>query len=260
MKKILAASIVLISLCGIGCQSQSKGTDASQAADTTGQATTGTTAATDQIASATAVPANLQNDAYHYRGLNRRDSTTFAVSTLAPGATQPKEDSGGEVVKFLGMQDGKAKFSIERTGAMESLFGSDEVLLDDQGVTIQTSDSGDLNGHPIDLISKLTPGATWKTDYSVNLKKSAQLPDGGVSADHSVFKVVGPQKVKTKAGTFDAILVESLGNDTLNNQKLVLKTQSWYAKDRGAVKIVVTTSSSGRSETITIEAAPGDSK
>ena len=250
MKTTLAAWIVCLGIAVVGCQHSNPAT-----AEANGESTT-----KDQAAAAPAIPSNLQNDAYHYLGLNRTEPMTYVVSTLAPGAKDPAVDSGGEVVKFHGMENGKAKFSIDRTGALESLLGSDTILLDDKGATIASSDSGTVDGNPIDLPATIKAGDSWKTDYSVKLNKSNQLPNGGTSEDHSTFKVVGQQQVKTKLGTFDAMLVESEGNDTLNDQHLTLKTQSWYVKDRGPVKILVTTIAGGQTTTLTIEAAPGDPK
>jgi len=224
--------------------------------------TTTATTATQETAPATpaapAVPANLQNDAYHYYGLSRTTPATYVV-TIDKGSP----DTGSETVKFKGMDGGRAKFDIERTGALEQL-GSEQVALDDKGVTVMSTTPGTLEGNPLDMPAKLTPGATWKTDYKVTIAATPAAGQTGakptVTEDHSTFKVVGPQKVTTKAGTFDAILIESDGNDSLNDQNFNLKTQSWYVKDRGPVKILVTTLMGTKATTLTIEAVPGDSK
>lgn len=245
MKKALAALVVVFTLVGIGCQGESTDNNLGTVSKASG---------TPDSKPSTEVPVGLQNDAYHYYGLNRKATSNFTLTI-----DKQAEQSGSETVTFKGMDGNKAKFSIDRSGALEQM-GSEQIILDDKGITVDSTSPGILEGHPLDMPASLTTGATWKTDYKVKLPGQGLGGKDGFSEDHSTFKVVGPQQIKTKAGTFDAILVESEGNDTLNDQKFSLKTQSWYVKDRGAVKIVVSTFAAGRSTTLTIEAAPGDSK
>ena len=202
------------------------------------------------------IPQELQHDGYRYDGLSKTEPTNYLVtiSNSAGGAQEPV--TGAQSVSFEGMEAGKAKFVIRRTGALESM-GSEHVAVDPSGVIIVSTSPGTLDGNPIEMPAKLAPGSTWKTDYKVTLPKSAQLPAGGTSEDHSTFKVVGTEKVTTKAGTFDALLVESNGNDVLNGQPVSLHTKTWYVKDRGPVKIVLETKQpNNQSGTMTIEAAP----
>lgn len=201
------------------------------------------------------LPANLQHDGYRYDGLSRTDPSNFLVTiTNAAGAQEPL--TGAQSVSFEGMDGGNAKFVIRRTGALESM-GSEHVQVDPKGVTIVSTSPGQLDGTPIEMPANVSVGSTWKTDYKVTLPKSAQLPNGGTSEDHSTFKVVSNEKVTTKAGTFDALLVESNGNDILNGQPVTLHTKTWYVKDRGPVKIVLETKQpNNQTGTMTIEAAP----
>jgi hypothetical protein len=240
MKKALAVSIVLTALVAIGCQP----TDTKTSAD--GAAVSGSFK--KPPAPEAQVPVNLQNDAYHYYGLNRSEPSNFTLS-IDKGVPQ----AGTETVTFKGVVDGKAKFDITRTGALEQM-GSEHVSLAENGITVESTTPGKLEGNPMAMPSPLTAGATWKTDYKVTLED----PTTRVTEDHSTFKVVGPQQVTTKAGIFDAMLVQSEGDDKLDNKAFRLKTQTWYVKDRGPVKIVVTTTVDGKSTQLVIEAAPGD--
>ncbi len=241
-----ATAIMVAAFCATACQ---KPTDTANTEPT--KPTPGQSQSAAQTSTMPPVPAELQNDAYHYYGLSRKAPATYLV-TIDKGSPQ----TGTETVTYKGMEGGKAKFSIERTGALEQL-GSEDVALDDKGVTILATNPGKLEGNPIDMPAKLTPGTSWKTDYKVTLDQNGSTT---VTEDHSTFKVVGTQKVTTKEGTFDAILVESEGKDSLNSQSFDLKTQSWYVKDRGPVKITVTTTMAGKSTSLLIEAVPGDPK
>ena len=262
MKLGWATSIVFAALIVAGCQQQAK--DATDRSATIVKGTTGGTTgaeatAGDQDSRSTTsgddvkeappqIPANLQNDAFHYYSLSRTEPANYQV-TIADRAP----DTGTETVKFIGMENGKAKFDIDRTGALEQM-GSEHVTLDDKGVTIKSTSPGTLQTPFIDMPSSLKPGSHWTTDYTVKL-------DGqGTLHDHSTFTVVGPQKVTVKAGTFDALLVESTGSDSQDGTNYQIKTQSWYVKDRGAVKIVVSTVRDKKTTTLSIEAVPGDPK
>lgn len=223
---------------------------------TTGTSTTTTKAApTPSIAE---IPESLKNDAFHYYGLGKKEPTNLVITV--PGAPEPL--TGTQSAEFVGMEGGKARFKIVRTGKLAQL-GDEVVLLGSEGIVADSVSPGTLEGHPMELPAEMKPGTTWKTDYKVMQPETTVPGENGAPGmttpaqtqeDHSTFKVVGPQKVNTKAGTFDAILVESTGNDVLNGKKTKLETKTWYVKDRGAVKTVfVTTPQGGTSNTMTLE-------
>ncbi|MEA2554282.1 MAG: hypothetical protein QOJ65_2458 [Fimbriimonadaceae bacterium] len=190
----------------------------------------------------------LQNDAYHYYGLSRTEPMSLVVAVQGQAPL-----TGEQTFAYAGVEGGKAKFKVNRTGQLQKM-GDEEIWLDDKGITVASTSPGTLEGHPLELPASLTPGTTWKTDYKVT------LPTGG-SEDHSTYKVVGPAKVTTKAGTFDALLIESTGDDILNGTKVKMNTKSWYVKDRGAVKVVVSyKQATGGTQTMTIEEAPAPAK
>jgi len=263
MNKFWIAWIALAASIGAGCHPSTSTPSSAAAGSNPADQNASTTPAThDQNPNAgsalSAIPANLQNDAFHYYGLSRTQPLTYVVTRIDASGATSTTGTGAESVKFTGMQNGKALFDIERTGALEPL-GSEHVSLDTNGVTVESTDPGQLDSHPLDMPADLKPGANWKTDYKVTIPKTDTAAETN-SADHSVFKVVGTQKVMTKLGNYDAVLVTSEGTDTLNGQSFTLKTQSWYVKDLGAVKITVQTISNNKTTTLQIEAVPGDSK
>jgi hypothetical protein len=255
MKKIAIGFIFVGCLVIVGCQ----GAETTADKATTGSDTGGNASKTPgQAANPGAqIPADLQSDAYHYYGLSRPEPATYTVTIEKPGE-ETKVDTGTETISFEGMDKGRAKFSVARTGALEQM-GSMHVALDEKGVSILSTDPGTLVGNPLDMPAHLTKGASWKMDYSLKLPASANSA-AGTSEDHSTYTVAGPEKVTTKAGTFDAIKVTSTGNDSLNDIKFTLQTQTWFVKDMGIAKLVMTTNVGGSKSTLTIEATPGDPK
>lgn len=201
------------------------------------------------------VPAAIQSDGYHYYGLTRTEPMNYVVTVSNATGDQPSQ-AAAQSVKFEGMDGDKAKFVIRRTGALEPL-GSMHVLVDTKGITIASTSPGTLKGSPLDLPADVKPGTTWKSDYTIDFDKSTAMPEGGSSTAHSTTKIVGVEKVTTKAGTFDALLVESNEDDMLNGKPATIHSQTWYVKDRGPVKMVVATQQAGsQSGTMTIEEAP----
>lgn len=264
MKRVLSALSIIAIVGAFGCHSA---TQASQSADNTNSSTgaqpANSSGDNDQPAQAPAIPSNLQTDAYYYSGLSRPEPMTFVV-TQSKGNATPTEETGTEDVKFSGMQGGQAKFDVNRTGALQSLVGSESDALDANGVTELSSDLGTLAKPPLILPSNLAQGTKWTTDYTMTFSKSSITPEGGTNITHLENTVVGNQNVKTKAGDFDALYVSCDGYEVINtpeqkNQKYLLKQQEWFVKGRGQVKIVVTLSDpngKGQLATVSVEAAP----
>ncbi len=255
----IVAMIGALALC-FGCTQDKP--DASVAKGGSSNMTTGaslskpSTNKVDTDAPVTPVlPAAIQSDGYHYYGLTRTEPMNYVVTVSNASGDQPPQNAA-QSVKFEGMDGDKAKFVIHRTGALEPL-GSMHVLVDAKGITIASTNPGTLKGTPLDLPADVKPGTTWKSDYTIDFDKSTTMPAGGSSTAHSTTKIVGVQKVTTKAGTFDALLVESNEDDMLNGKPATIHSQTWYVKDRGPVKMVVQTKQpSSQSGTMTIEEAP----
>lgn len=215
------------------------------AAQGSAKATTTSTGSSDSSTASQSLPDLLKNDAYEYYGLGRKEPTNLVISVQGGG----EPVTGSQSVEFLGMDNGKARFKIVRSGKLKEL-GDETVVLGPEGIVAESVSPGELDGHPMELPANLTPGSTWKTDYKV------KQATGETQEDHSTFKVTGPDKVTTSAGTFDAILVESTGDDVLNGSKTKLQTKSWYVKGRGAVKTMfMTTPTGGSTTTMTMEEA-----
>lgn len=193
------------------------------------------------------IPSELKSDAFYYYGLSATAPIKMAIN--APNAAAPV--TGSQTVKFTGMDGGKAKFTISRDGGLAAL-GSEDVVLDKSGVNAVSSSLGKLKGTSLEMPADLKPGVTWKSDVTLDMGSN------GMAEDHSLFKVVGTQKVTTKVGTYDALLVESHGNQSAAGQKSIADIKFWFVKDRGAVKMEIkNTPAAGGSPTVTtIEEVP----
>lgn len=253
MKHIQIIALATVLAVSFGCDPAPKETPTTQQP--------GTTAASTQVTSkdvgapvTPVLPANLQHDGYRYYGLSRTEPMYYDVTVDNGGGSNPPQVAG-QSIAFEGMDAGKAKFVINRTGALSRL-GSMHVVVDPKGVTIVSTSPGKMDGTQLDMPANPTPGTTWKSDYKIDFYKSDAMPEGGTSTAHLTDKIVGVQKVTTKAGTFDALLVESNENDLLNGKPATIHSQSWYVKDRGLVKMVVDTKQANGSATMTIEEVP----
>lgn len=237
MRKFWWAAVLAVGILGCDSKAQTEDAPADKASPTT-------------AAAPSEVPDNLKSDAYHYYGMSNSKPMGISISVKAPGVERTL--TGEQTIKFVGMEGGKAKFTVSRTGDAAEM-GGEELLLGPSGITAASTSLGKVEGTPIELPAELKPGTTWKNDYKVTVDQGPAA--GQVSEEHSTFKVVGTESVKTKAGTFDALKVESTGNNVRNGKKEKATTQTWWVKDRGAVKIVMTSvDESKATSTISIEA------
>lgn len=189
------------------------------------------------------IPPSLRTEAFEFYGLGNTEAMRYEV--VADGAA-PKV--GDQTVRFTGMKDGNAQFSIERTGDLASAMGSQELELRPKGIYTTQTSLGSIEGDSLELPSNLKVGTTWKADQS--LKTS----DGRKVKSSATYKVLRMEKVKTKGGDFDALLVTGKGTITLDEQKASLDMKQWLAKGKGAVKTEITTKfESGTGTKVSIE-------
>lgn len=187
------------------------------------------------------LPAELKNDAFAYYGLGRTSPMTLKVKA---GQT---ESVGSQSVKFVEMANGKATFVIKNGDAL-SAMGDNTVTLEAGGIKVLSSDKAKTNPDEWELPADLAPGKTWKT--------TSELNTGTDSVKITLTnKVVGVQKVKTDVGEYaDALYITASGGGERNGNKLKMETKSWFVKDRGAVKVEITTTTpDGKAEVVTLE-------
>lgn len=189
------------------------------------------------------LPAELKNDAFEYYGLGRTEPVEFVViSPSLPGGSE----EASQTVRLIEVNDGAARFSMTYTGALAAQ-GEQEMLLKADGLYVVKAGGKVLPKPEMELPSPLTVGKTWHSHLSMDASTGDVIE---VDAD---FRVVGPAKVKTKAGEFDAVKVT--GTSTMKSKGTVSKQQltGWYVKGTGQVKLSVKGLNGNPNETMSAE-------
>jgi hypothetical protein len=155
--------------------------------------------------------------------------------------------TGSQSIKLKGIKDGKAVYTVDRTGQL-AILGSEEWTISDKGVFTTKSSMMDVGADAMELPADPKPGMTW----SVHTK--SDQPTAKMDMQMS-FKVIGKQSVTTKAGKFrDALVIEQDGKGTLQGQKVRTESKNWYVKGIGLVKATMTNHiEGGKTESLTIQ-------
>jgi hypothetical protein len=233
--------VLLALLVAAGCQSPAPMTEAEK--DEAPKVATGNTPQGEEsTADAPApdpasIPADVKTDAFEYYGLANSDPVPMEV--IADGSPQR---TGTQTTKLVKVEDGVATFEIARTGSLSAL-GTMTLESRKDGIYVKSTSIGEIEGEQLELPAGLTPGKTWKT--SLKIKRQ----DGSTVENDSTFKVVRKEKVKTPAGEFDALLIESTGPMKMDGTESQMTTKGWFVKGRGAVKMTITTTPKGKKPT-----------
>jgi len=189
------------------------------------------------------VPDTLKTDGYHYYGLGYSKPMNLEISI----SDQPNSTvSGTQTISLKEIKDGVPTYKIERTGPLAKL-GAQEVELKPDGIYNTASTVAKVSAKDLEMPAKLTPGSTWKSHTEVDQGTTKMVND-------SVFKVGGIEKVQTKAGEHEGLVITSTGVGTVGDKKVHTTSKSWYVKDLGGVKTVLnTTGADGKVQVITIQ-------
>ncbi len=227
MKTKLSIAIGISLLVLTGCQSGTTVTGSGQSGPPA------TTPAADQKpAPPPVVPDSLKNDAYHWYGLaSDKPMNIKMTSSLGQVVT------GTQTFKLVSVADGKAIYEIDRGGDLGNQLGNETLSLEPDGVyTIKSTQiEGDI--HNLELPANLKPGTTFKNKGKDMKMKNQSGATEDVGQDEN-FKVVGPSKVTTEAGTEDALLITSTGSMSMGGTTYRIDASIWYVKDKGIVKSV----------------------
>lgn len=192
-----------------------------------------------------AIDESLRHDGFLYSGLGSDKPVRYRLVRQEGAAPE----TGEQVSKLKESQDGRAVYTVERTGGL-SVLGTDELLVDSKGVYTTKSSLGEMDSKNLELPAKVEPGATWKERHTLT------QPSGEKVTIESSYKVVGTEKVRTELGTFDALLVTAKGPVEVGSQKMTLSAKTWYVKEKGPVKLVVVQDLGGKKTTMTMEMVP----
>lgn len=189
------------------------------------------------------VPAELRNDAYDYYGLGNKAPIDLQMVSTYGGLQM-----GTRVTRLVKVANGQATFEIEHTGGLERL-GVSTYVLTMAGLYAEKISIGTFTpGNRIEVPARLTPGAKWGGPITLKLNT------GQTIKTNLIYQVVGPEKIKTKAGTFDSMLVKATSVGTTNGKKANEAIKIWLVKGVGPVKIEMKQTVGKDSGTSSIEA------
>ena len=189
---------------------------------------TGSTGDGDQGGDPAEIPDTAKTDAFKFLGLDVTKEQDYVYASIKGQEPQ----AGSQQIIYLGMKDGAPNFRISRKGSL-SVLGNEEVASKADGVYSLTSNLGTLKNPVMTLPAKLTVGGKWDSSYEID------APDGQVIKFVSKSEVVRQEKVKVRAGEFDAMLVTMTATVTQGENKANVTGKSWYAAGVGTVKLTL---------------------
>lgn len=201
-------------------------------------------AKSEQPTKAPAVPAALQHEGYEYYGLGNDAERPMTMTDSRSADVR----SGTQRVELKEMTKDYAIYVVKRTGDLAAL-GETELKVTKSGIYAVKQAGKAVNPSQMELPASIKPGAKWTANAAF------ELPNGGKVSQKSNPKIVGPQKVKTKAGEFPAMLVVIDGSATINGQNMKMDSKIWFVKGVGPVKMEVhSDDGKGSKTTLTVEA------
>jgi len=209
-----------------GCTPEGQAKTAS--GGTTGSTVANPTTTGSSTATETSIPENLKHAGYHYSGAANTKSVKFKL--IYPGETEPSIIE--QTIKFSKLEKGNASFDVVRSGAKAELLGNEVSVVQPDGVFTVTSTKGRLEKPILGLPADLKVGSKWKRVGK--LIETSSMTATETSED---CEVVAEEKVKTEAGTFDALKIVSKGFFKQLDIKSNISSTSWYARNIGLVKL-----------------------
>lgn len=225
---LLAASLVLMGCPKSGTDKPANAKTDSASTDVKNPNEFGTTTA--EVPKLDAMPANLKHQGFAYYGLGQTGAMTFEVIS----SMNPAPSTGEATSRLVSIEGGAAKFVTSRTGPLAQL-GDEEIEVRPDGIY-----NTKLGGEPVEpaqlvIPAELPVGKSWTT------KGSVKLADGKTLDQNIQFKVVGTEKVKTKAGEFDSLKVTATGQIKYDGTTSQSQVVAWYVKDLGIAKMTIST-------------------
>lgn len=188
------------------------------------------------------VPKELRHQGYEYYGLSNLNSVELEMKG------QGQILSGTRSTRLVEVAGGKATFEVEHSGGLAGL-GVSTYSVENDGVYATKISIGSFKPpHRMEIPADLKPGATWGGPITISMN------DGNKVKTNLMYRVAGPEKVKTRAGVFDAILVTASGNGIAGSQKTKETMKLWFAKGVGPVKILMKRTVGKETSQSTIEA------
>lgn len=170
----------------------------------------------------------LKTSAFEYYGLDNKSAQTYTLQFK--GSTE----EGTQQVKYQGMVDGAPTYKIVRTGSLDQL-GDETVTVKTDGVHLVQSSMGTLDAPSLALPADVAPGKKWTSKQSIT-NATNQKTEFTMN-----YEVTGTEKVTTKAGDFDCLVVKSTGTLSQGGKDTKFTGTVWHAKKVGTVKLELDT-------------------
>lgn len=188
------------------------------------------------------VPEPVKTAGYEYYGLGFEKAIEYEVDSSTLG----NDLTGASTTTLTAVDNGVAKFETNRTGALSNM-GAEVIEARPDGIYNTKIGGQDVSPAQLVMPADIAVGKSWRG------KGSMKLQDGRSFSQDMTYKAVGNEKVKTKAGEFDALKITANGNLALDGQKSQTDVSAWYVKGIGTVKMVIHTKGKD-SGSMTIEA------
>lgn len=172
------------------------------------------------------IPESLKHGGFKYYGLDSAAAETYELDRNGVKL------EGTQKAVFSGMVDGKATFTIERTEGLSDL-GNETLEVREDGVYLTKSGANEVDPAVLSLPKDPKVGDSWPV--------AAQFtgPNGDKVSIKATQKVTKQEKLTTKAGDFDCLVVTMTGELTSGDKKSPVTGTSWYASGVGTVKLTV---------------------
>ncbi len=178
------------------------------------------------------VSANLKHEAYQWMGFGRLEPFTYELTRME--GAPPAE--GTQTLSYLAGDDKAAKFQFVRTGGLAQL-GDEEFELRPDGIYQTAMPSGALAKPGLLMPADVKTGSSWKSTFDV------AATDGKKFNFDLTNKAERIEKVQTKGGEFDALLIVSTGKINITEGEKTtsnaVSSKTWYVKGLGHVKMTL---------------------
>lgn len=237
--QLIFASLLLLAF-GAGCKDNPTSVAGTDTGGTPTPASNGKTDTTP-AQPAVEVPSELRHAAFEYFAFGSAEPRKMVV-------TIPNQDNleGEQTTTLVGVKDGEATYDITRTGGLKML-GTEQYLVTKDGVYAFKAGEEMVLPKKLELPADLTPGKSWSADSKFKF-------NGAEVRQKSTTKIVRTEKVQTKLGEFDALLVSETGTIHQGGVTTPMNGRRWLVKGVGIVKMEVKTKpKGGQEQTLVIE-------
>lgn len=190
------------------------------------------------------VPLELRNEAYRLYGLARTEPLRYELERTGMAAVQ-----GEESIRVIEVKDGVARLEVQRTGGLADL-GTDTYTLDRTGLKVVGTSMGEVIRPSLVMPADAKVGSSWTS--------SLEIDAAGTRVQMELeYRIPRSEKVTTKAGEYEALLVVATGRAKAGETENRVNARAWFVRDKGLVKQTIESRApDGKVETMRVELVP----